>query len=168
MLFQGCLVCTALGGMLAVDEGIIFLAVLVGMGEGYFDVLAFQVDNVVKALAGHIIFQQIFQTVTRDNALAVVDEGQTCVQVSVVTQQCFYKLVLEAVVEEQGVVRLEEDVGTGFFLCVFGSVALQYAPFEDGSAYFTVAVAADFEMAAQCVDGFDTYTVQSDAFLERL
>ena len=63
VLFQGCLVCTALGGVLAVDKGIVFFAVLVGMCKGYLDVLPLEVDDVVEAFAGHVVLQQVFQPV---------------------------------------------------------------------------------------------------------
>ena len=50
MLLESTLVCTALRGVLAVDEGVILFSVLSGMGEGYFDVFPFQVDDVIKPL----------------------------------------------------------------------------------------------------------------------
>ena len=62
MLLEGTLVGTALCGMLSVDEGVVFLAVLVGMGEGYFDVLALQVDDGIEGIVGHAVAQQVFQT----------------------------------------------------------------------------------------------------------
>ena len=124
MLLQGTLMCAALCGVLAVDEGVIFLAVLVGMGEGYFDVLALEVDDVVEALAGHVVLQQVLQAVAREDALSVVDEGQSRVEVGVVAQQVLHELVLEAEADEQRVVRLEVDVGAGFLRGVLGDVAL--------------------------------------------
>ena len=41
---------------------IVFLAVLIRMRKGYFNIFSFQMDNIVKALCGHIVVQQIFQS----------------------------------------------------------------------------------------------------------
>ena len=160
--------CAALCGVLAVDEGVIFLAVLVGMGESYFDVLALEVDDVVEALAGHVVLQQVLQAVAREDALSVVDEGQSRVEVGVVAQQVLHELVLEAEADEQRVVRLEVDVGAGFLRGVLGDVALQHAPFEHHGTDLAVAVAAHLEPRAQRVHRLDAHTVQAHALLERL
>ena len=61
VFLQGSLVCAALGGVLPVDKGVVLFAVLVGVCEGNLDVLSFQVDDVVKAFAGHVVFQQVLQ-----------------------------------------------------------------------------------------------------------
>ena len=75
---------TALCGVLSVYERIIFLSILVGMRKGYFDVFPFQVDDVIKPLAGHVVFQKVFQTVAGDNPLPVVDESQPRIEISIV------------------------------------------------------------------------------------
>ena len=92
---------------------------MVGVCKSYLDVFAFQVDNIIKTLTGHVVFQQVFQSMAGEDPLSVVDEGQSRIKISVVTQQCFYKLVLERVVEEEGVVRFKEDISTIFFCAVF-------------------------------------------------
>ena len=45
MFLEGRLVCAALGSVLTVDERVILLAVLVGMGEGYLYILTLHVDD---------------------------------------------------------------------------------------------------------------------------
>ena len=100
VLFQGCLVGAPLCGVLPVDEGVVLLAVLVGVGKGNFDVLAFEVYDVVQPLAGHVVLQQVFQPVAREDALAVVHERQSRVQIRVVAKECLHELRLETVVQE--------------------------------------------------------------------
>lgn len=51
VLFEGTLVRTALGGVLAVDKGVILLAILRGVGKGNVDVGPGEVDNGVEARA---------------------------------------------------------------------------------------------------------------------
>ena len=168
VLFQGSLVCTALGGVLSVDKGVVLFAVLAGVREGYLDVFSFQVYDVVKAFAGHVVFQQVLQSVAGNYALSVVNKGKPRIQVGVVAQQRFYKLVLEGIVVEERVVRLKEDISSVFFRRILGCVAQQRSSFKDGGAYLAVAVAAYLETVAQRIDRLDTHTVQPDAFLESL
>ena len=86
VFLQRTLMGTSLGGMLTVHEGIVFLTVLVGVREGDFDILTFQMNDVVQAIGGHVVLQQVFQSVTRHNALTVVDESQTRIQIGIVSE----------------------------------------------------------------------------------
>ena len=56
MLLEGALMGTALRGVLSVDKTVVFLAVLVGMGEGYLDVFALQVDDGIEGVGAHAVF----------------------------------------------------------------------------------------------------------------
>ena len=64
VLLEGALMGAALNGMLTIDERVILLAILVGMGKGYLDVLALQVDDGIEGIAGHAVLQQVFETVS--------------------------------------------------------------------------------------------------------
>ena len=77
VLLEGRLMGTALNRVLTVDERIIFLAVLVGVGQRDFDVLALQVDDGVERVVGHSVFQQVFQAVARQDSPTVVHYRQT-------------------------------------------------------------------------------------------
>ena len=50
MLLESRLVCAALCRVLAVDERVVFLAILVGVGEGYLYVLALDMDDGIEGL----------------------------------------------------------------------------------------------------------------------
>ena len=168
VFFESTLVCTSLGGVLSVDEGVVLFAVLVGMGEGYLDVLPFQVDNRVERGGGHGVVEQVDQSVARHDAVSVVDDGKARVQVGIIAQHRFYEFRAEAVMLEKGAVRFEEDVGAGRFLGIRGRVALQDAFGKNGLTHFPVAIAAYDETCAQGIDRLDADAVQTDAFLERL
>ena len=79
-----------------------------------------------------------------DDPLSVVDESQSRIKISVVTQQCFYKLVLERVVEEEGVVRFKEDISTIFFCAVF----LAYCVSQDFALKYALVIVAGLQLAA--------------------
>ena len=84
MFLESTLMRTALRGVLTVDEGVIFFSVLSGMGEGNLDVFPFQVDNRIKSGSGHVVVQKVDQTVARQDAVTVIDNGKPCVEVRVV------------------------------------------------------------------------------------
>ena len=105
---------------------------------------------------------------TGDNSLSVVDESQSCIKISIIAQQRFYKLVLKRVIEEEGIVRFKEDVSTVFFRTVLCDIALQHTFLENYRTYFPVTIAAYLETAAERVDGFDADTVQTDTLFEGL
>ncbi len=125
MLLEGTLMSTALGGVLAVYEGIVLLAILIGMGKGNLDVFALHVDNLVKTFIGHVIGQEILQTMTAEDAATIVHDGESGVQISIVAKHSFHEIIVERIVLEQGIIRFEEDEGTVLVLRIFGNIALQ-------------------------------------------
>ena len=168
MLLEGTLMRTSLGGVLTVDEGIVLLAILVGMGEGNLDVLALHVDDVVEAFIGHIITQQILQTMAAQDAAAIVHDGESGVQISIVAEHRFHEIIVEGIVLEECIIRLEEDKGTVLVLSIFHRVALQNTFLKLQMAHLSVAVRLYFEVGTEGIDRLHTHTVQTNALLERL
>ena len=116
VLLEGALVGTALCGVLTIDEGMVFLTILVGMGEGYLDVLTLHVYDGIEAIGCHVVGEQILQTVTTGYAPAVVHDDEPLVEVGVVAQHRLHDVVVELIVTEEFVVaiRLKEDICTVF------------------------------------------------------
>ena len=137
------------------------------MCKGYFNVLPFQMDNVIQTFRGHIVLQQIFQTMTRQNLLTIVEECQSGIQIRIVSEQRFHELALELVVYEQCIVRLEEDICSVFFGTVFSDIGDELTFLERSPTYLSVAIARHFEVATQSIHSLDTYPIQSHALLER-
>ena len=75
-LAEGGEVRAALRGVLAVDEGIVFLAAVVAVGEGDLDVLALEMDDRIERLAADFLAQQIQQAVLGAEVLAVERERE--------------------------------------------------------------------------------------------
>ena len=92
--------CAALHRVLAIDEGVVLLATLVGMGQGDLDILAREVDDRIERFDGHIVGQQVVQTVLRQVFLAIIHQGETRVEVGIVAHHGFDELVAEVVVLE--------------------------------------------------------------------
>ena len=101
---------------------VFFAVLLVGVGEGYLDVVAFEMDDLVERGGVHRVLEQVFQAVAADDTAAVVVDFKSCVEVGVVAKHVVHKLVLELVVEEQRTVGLEVDEGAVLFCGVFGLV----------------------------------------------
>ena len=168
MLLEGTLMSTALGRMLTIDEGIVFLTILIGMGKGNLDILAFQVDDGIKSVVGHAVVQQIFQSMTRQDAPIVIHDGKACVQIGIVAEHILHDIILELVVLEQGIIGLKEDESAVLILSILCDVAHHLSTLEDGLTHFTIAIAPDFEMGTQRIDSLHTNTIQSDRLLKGL
>ncbi len=56
---------SSLGGVLAVDEGIVFLAILVSMGDHYLYVFTLQVDDRVEGFCRYIVVQEVEESMAR-------------------------------------------------------------------------------------------------------
>ena len=158
----------ALNRVLTVDEGIIFLAVLVGVGQRNFDVLALQMDDGVERVVGHSVFQQVFQAVARQDSPTVVHNRQTRIQIGIVAQHRFDDVVVERVVFEKRVVGFEEDERAVFVLRRLGGVARHNTSFEGDAAHLSVAIGTSLEARTQEVHRLDAHAVHSDRLLKRL
>ena len=59
MLFESSLVCTALCGVLSIHEGVILLAILIGVCESNLNILSLHVDDRIQWINSHIISQKV-------------------------------------------------------------------------------------------------------------
>ena len=109
VLLERTLVGTALSGVLAVDERVVFLSILVGMGEGNLYILADDMHDGIESVVGHIVIEKVLQSVAALYPASVVHDGKTGIEVSIVAQHGFHNLVVEGIVLEEGVVGLEVD-----------------------------------------------------------
>ena len=168
VFLQGTLMRTALGSVLTVHKRIILFAILVGMRESDFNILALQVYDFIKSFGGHVVLQQVLQAMTREDTLTVVNEGQARIQISIVSEQCFDELIQELIANEQGVVRFKKDEGTGFFGGIFGHIADELTFLESSPTYLSIPEAGYLETATERIHRLDTHPVQPDTFLECL
>ena len=95
MFFESALVSTSLRGMLTVDERIIFLSILISVAKCNLNILALHVNYRVETVDGHSVFQQVLQSVARQNAPAVVHNRQSGVEICVVAEHCLHYIVAE-------------------------------------------------------------------------
>ena len=168
MLLEGTLVGAALGGMLSVHERVVFLAVLIGVGEGNLDILALDVDDWIDGVGGHRVGEQVLQTIARKDASPIVHDGQACVQVGIVAQHGLHELIMELVVLKKGVVGFEENIGAALVLSRLGGVAHQLTALKFCRAHLAVAIGSHLEMRTEEVDGLDANTVHAHRLLEGL
>ena len=168
VLLEGTLMSTALGGVLAIHERVILLAVLVGMGKGDLDILTLEMDDRIEAVVGHPVVEQILQSVTGEDATTIIHDGQACIQIGIVAEHILHDIILEAIVQEKRIVGLEEDVGAVLVLCGFRIVARDDTLLEGGLTHFSLAEAAHLKMGTQRIDSLHTDTVQTHRLLESL
>ena len=168
MLFEGRLVRAALRSMLTVHERIILLTVLVGVCEGYFNILSFHVDDGIQRVDGHVVRQEILQSMPAEDTPSVVHDGQSRIQVSIVAEHFLHDVIMETVVLEECIVRFEVDVCAVLIRRLLRFVASDVAFLKRKFTHLAVTEALHLEMGTECIDGFHTDTVQSDALLEGL
>ena len=154
--------------MLTVDERMVFLTILIGMGESNFYVFPFQVNDRVEAISCHVVCQQVLQSVAAEDAATVIHDGQPLIQVGVVAQHRFHDICMEGIVLEEFVVviRNKVDKGTTFILAIRGLVAFQDASLEGQCANLSVTIGFYFKVTAQGIDSFHADTVQTNTFLK--
>ena len=168
MLLESTLMSTSLGSMLTIDEGIVFLAILIGMGKGYLNILTLHVDNIIETLIGHIVAQKVLQTMTAEDTATIVHDGETCIQISIVAEHRLHDVIMETVVLEERIVWFKKDESTILILRLGSIVFQEITTFENKMAHLAVAERLHLEMGTEGIDRFHTDTVQTDTLLERL
>jgi len=158
----------AVGGILAVDERKIVLAVVVGMGEGDLELLALVVAELVDVVLAHLGVEKVQESVLRHVFLAVEVQDETGVEVGIVPDALFEEFEVEREIVEEFAVRNEFDEGAVLHVALDRTVplALEHAALEHGLGAFAVANRHDAEPARKRVDGLRTDPVEADGKLE--
>ena len=158
---------TALSGVLAVYETVVFLAVLVDMRYRHFDVRALEVYDRIKRLLCKILFQEVFESVARDIGLAVEHYLEAGVEEGIVLQQRHNKLIAECIVAEY-IRRGRESYHRT--VCLLGRLyrALLHKLSERKTGPLALAVAERryLETCRQRIHGLDTHTVETYSLCE--
>ena len=97
---KGYLMGTTLDGVLTIDEGVVLLARLVGMGERNLNILAFEVNDRVERIYRHIVGQEVEKTILGGIFVAVVIECESSIEVGIVAHHGLDELIAEVVVLE--------------------------------------------------------------------
>ena len=161
MLLESTLMGTTLRGMLAIDERVVLLTILVRVRESHLDILALQVDDRIERVVGHAVLQQVLQSVTAEDAATIIHNGQTSIQVGIVTQHILHDVVVERILFEQCIVWLKIDIGTILVLGILCIIRLQDASLKGGTTHLTIAIAGYLEVSTQRIDCLHTYTIQT-------
>ena len=175
-----CLVGSALDGILAVDERVVFVAGLVGVGKCNFDIFACDVDNRVERFGCHALGEQVVKAVLGDKFLAVIHEREACIKVRVVAKHGLDILVAEGIVVEEFLVVIRRELnhraalGFSFEAVLFDPVGDrddagifdEFTLVEGGAAGGVVTERLDDEVKREGIDGFGAYTVQADRLVE--
>ncbi len=169
MLLESGKVGASLGGVLSVDEGIVFLAILVGVCKHHFNVVALQMYDRVERLRCHVLLEQVEKSVAREVSFPVEENLKACVEVGVVVDHCLNKVQTELVVTEKSVVGKELHHSPVRLSGVGGWSMGHDVPFFKIYAHsFSVAHACHMAVCGECVYGFKADTVKADGFFEVL
>jgi hypothetical protein len=169
-LAEGREVGAAHGGVLAVDEGPVFLAVVLAVGDGDLDVLALEVDDGVEGLAGEFLGEEVLQAVLRLEGFAVEREGEAAVEEGVVPEHVLDELGAELeVLAEELLVGRELDEGAGAVLGLGDArLGFQFALLELDDLGLAVAERLGAVGEGEGVDRLLPDAVEADGLLEGL
>jgi hypothetical protein len=169
-LAEGREVRAAHGGVLAVDEGPVFLAVVFAVGDGDLDVLALEVDDRVERLAGEFLGEEVLEAVLRLEGLAVEREREAAVEEGVVPEHVLDELGAELEVgAEELLVGRELDDGAGALVGLGDArLGLQLALLELDGLGLAVADGLGAVGEGEGVDGLLADAVEADGLLEGL
>ena len=166
VFLEGALMGTSLCGVLAVDERVVLLAVLAGVGEGNLYVIALEMDDRVEGIGRHAVSKQVGKSVAGEDAPTIVHDSQTGVEVGIVAKHVFHDGCLEGVAREDGWVGLKPYLCAVLVGGVVGGIALQHATLESYRAHLAITEAGGGEVQAEGIDGLGTYAVEAYALLE--
>ena len=138
MFLERALVRSPLSGMLAVDKRIILLTVLRAMRKGNLDVLALQMNDRIQSGGRHVVVQQVRQPVAANDAVPVVIDGQSGIQIGIVTEHRLDIFYPEMVTRKKRVVRLEKNVRAVFLRGRACGVTHQIPPLEHRLTHLSV------------------------------
>ena len=164
---EGRLVRAALRRVLSVDERVAALAVARAVGDHHLDVGSRQVDGRIERLLGHVLVQQVEQSVLRGVGLAVQTDRQPAVQVGVVAHQLLDILQMVGIGAEDLLVDAEADLRAVLLReARLPAVALLESLLEVDRVGLAVAHRAGREAARKVVHGLDAHAVQTHRLLE--
>ncbi len=157
----------ALRRILAVDERIVALAVARAVGDDQLDVLAHQVDRRIERLLGHVLVEQVEQTVLRGVGLPVEPDREAAVQVGVVAHQLLDVLHVVGVAAEDRLVDAERNLGAVPLVDArLPAVALLKPLLEVNRMGLAAAHRTRAERTRKVVHGLDAHTVETHRLLE--
>ena len=117
----------------------------------------------VERFVGHLVGEEVFQSVAADDALSVVEDGQSGIEVGIVAEHVLDELRVEAVSDEECRVGFEGDERAVLLLGLSGFVVYEPTLFECGAVELAVTVGACGEFQCQGIDRLQSDAVQSDA-----
>ena len=116
---------TAQRRVLTVDKRIIFLAILIGMGNRHFYVLPLQMNYGIERFSRKIVAKEIEQTIARHIFLTVVIYGKAGVEICIVLYQREYIFLVIPIVLEKRSIRSELHERAAAVVRVFGLPFIQ-------------------------------------------
>src|SRR5690606_34415105 len=156
--------------VLAVDEGVVLLAVVAAVGHRDLDVLRLEVYDRVQRLTGQFLREQVFEALLRFEGLAVERQREPAVEVRVVPQHVLDEVGAELEIgAEELLVGGKLDVGAVLLVARLNAmVLLELAAFELDELALAVAHRLRAVGYGEGVDGLLANTVETDRFLECL
>ena len=109
--------------------------------------------NGVKPLRRHVVGEQIFETVARDDAAAIVENSQPGIEIRVVAQHTFHKFAVEVIIQKECRIRLKENIGPVFLFGAAGALLNQTPGLKNSFLKLSVAMRPGNKAFGKGIDG---------------
>ena len=123
----------------------------------------------VKWISIHIIFKKIFQTIFRDESLTIHHDRQTAIQVTIVPHHFSQVHRFKCILLKNCIIRNELDIRPVLFICLRNrQIFYHFAANKRNLFFLPISHRINHEMRRQGVNGFRTYTIQTNRLLKCL
>ena len=156
------LVRTPLRSMLAIDKGIIFLPILVGVGHGHLNVIALEMnDRISYFLWFRLLPKQIQQSVPGKKLFTVVIQDQAGIQESIIPHQVIQVFRNEVVIPEHLAIGFKSDHGTVAVVGLSQSGVMGYHTLLEFRQFcLAFPERLNLEIVGQRIDGLGAHPIQ--------
>ena len=129
------------------------------VGKSDVDAFSLEVHYRIESLRGHVVGEKIFQTVARDDATTIVENGESRVEIGVVAEHRLDEFAMKAIVEEELRIGFKVDKRTIFLFGISRNVRHELSTLKSGFAILTIAMSASNKFLRKRIDSFQTHTI---------
>src|SRR5574344_44142 len=129
------------------------------MRESYLNILTFNMYDRIDDIIRHLIVKQILQTVSAQNPPAVIHDGQSAVQISIIAEHRLDDIIMEPIVLKERSIRLEVYVCTRLIVRRFSHVPLGQSALEYRFPHLSVAIRTHLEVKTERIDSLDSHAL---------
>ena len=130
---------------------------------GKSDVYAFplKMHNRIEPLRSHVVGEEILQTVARDDATTIVENGKPRVEIGVVAQHRLNEFAMKAIVQEELRIGFKVDKCAIFLFGIARNIRHKFAALKSSFAILSITMSASNKFLRKRIHSFQTHTIKT-------